>query len=916
MLKVLSRLTLNTYDDDKTRMSKILLPVLFFLAIITLVIIALAPFVHDKPAPLIACGAALLVLYSGLVLMIRHGFTKVAASILVAMLWLFFTSILILGGGIKSTGFINYFIVIVVAGLLFGRNSAIYMAALCICAAVSLLVAESNGYLIRSVLPTTGRSLIMTYSINYAMIAMLLYLARHNVEESLLQAKTSESRYHSLFENSPIPLWEEDFSQVRKYIDQLKASGVTDFDTYFNEYPEAVQHCAKLVRVLDVNKSSMNLLGAKKKIDVMKSVSRILGFEAADIFREELVTLIEGKTTFDAEAIQTTLTGEKIHTVANIAVAPGCEKDWSKVFVSSLDVTQRRRAEQVLRTLNEAALSVVEALTHDEIFEAMGNSLKKLGYSCAVFLLDSEGYKLRVRYVNYDSTLVAAALKTVNVNLETFEIPVDRVDIFTEIIRNRKTLLVEGIEPVKKMLFNMDRGLVARIVGVLNMPKSIFAPLITEDKVIGMLCVLGDNLTLDDRPAITAFAHQMASAQRKASLMENLEGSLQELKSTQEQLLQSQKMEAIGKLAGGVAHDFNNLLTAIIGYTDLLIRKQEGDNVSQTNLHEIKKAADRAAALTSQLLAFSRKQVLQLKVLNLNSVIESMTGMLKRLIGEDVEFRTKLQPDLDLVKADSGQFEQVLMNLSVNSRDAIPRGGSLTIETKNCSVSEEHVVFGKGVKSGAYVQLSFSDTGTGMDAETKKRIFEPFFTTKKHGAGTGLGLSTVYGIVKQSGGYIYVDSSPGEGSTFNILLPRMETEDQAKRKTRHSPVNLRGSENVLLVEDEEMVRDMVNNVLEGYGYRVIAASTADEAFKMCSDMQVTLQLMITDVVMPGTMSGHDLAERLSDQYPGIRVLYMSGYTENTIVHHGMLDPQVHFIQKPFRPASLLSKVREVLDTDL
>ena len=916
MLKLFSLLTLDSNDDEKTRISKILLPVIIFLGGTTLVIVLLAPIVHDQPRPLILSGIGLIAVCAGLIVMIKCDLIKAAAIILAAILWLFFTSIAVLGGGIRSTGFINYFIFIVVVGLLFGKHTGLFAAALCICSGIFLLFAESSGLIVQTVLPTTERSLIMTYSINYGMVALLLYLAKKYVDESLSKAQDSDSRYHRIFENSPIPLWEEDFTEVKAYIDRLKANGISDFAFYFTDHPEAVQECAKLVRVLDVNQSSVDLLGAKSKQEVFKCVSRILGVEAVDMFCEELIALAEGQTTFSSEAVHTTLKGETVHTVANIAIAPGCEKDWSKVFVSSLDITRKRRTEQVLQTLNDAALAVEEALTPAKLFETLGDSLHKLGYSCAVFLLNNEGNMLKVRYVNYNSKLISAALRLISVDLEEFEIPVDRVNIFKEIIHNRKTIIMDGTEPVKQMLSDREKGLVTRVIGILNMPKSIIAPLITEDDVIGLMSVLGNSLTVDDSPAITAFAHQLAAALRKASLMEDLDHSFKELASTQEQLLQSQKMDAVGKLAGGVAHDFNNLLTAIIGYTDILMRKQKADESSQNHLQEIRKAADRAATLTSQLLTFSRKQVLQPEILNLNTVVESMTEMLKRLIGEDVEFFTKLHKDLELVKADAGQIEQVLMNLSVNSRDAMPHGGTLTIKTENKTVSRGSNHHADGIPSGTYVCLSFSDTGSGMDNELKKRIFEPFFTTKKHGEGTGLGLSTVYGIVKQSGGYISVSSEPGQGSTFHIFLPLIEAGKGKTGDAGHASQDLNGSEHVLLVEDEEIVRNMIQDVLEKYGYHVTSASQADEAFTLCSEMSEPLHLMITDVVMPGKLSGHDLAERLSDMHPGAHVLYMSGYTENSIIGHGVLDPQLHFIQKPFTPAALLNKVREVLDAEV
>ncbi|HEX6187539.1 MAG TPA: PAS domain S-box protein [Pyrinomonadaceae bacterium] len=383
-------------------------------------------------------------------------------------------------------------------------------------------------------------------------------------------------------------------------------------------------------------------------------------------------------------------------------------------------------------------------------------------------------------------------------------------------------------------------------------------------------------------------------------------------KQLEEQLRQSQKMEAIGQLAGGVAHDFNNLLTAIIGYSGLALQRMEADSPLKPYIEEIRKAGDRAANLTRQLLAFGRKQILQPLPLNLNDVITDLNKMLRRMIGEDIRLSARLDPDLKKVKADRGQIEQVLMNLVVNARDAMPRGGSLTIETANIQIEEEYAGRHIGVSSGAYVMLAVSDTGTGMDHETEARIFEPFFTTKEKGKGTGLGLSTVYGIVKQSGGNIWVYSEPGHGTTFKIYLPQVDDQVKTVEAKPEETSIPSGSETVLLVEDEEVVRGLAQRILEDAGYRVITANGGEEAVNWCADHADTIHLLLTDVVMPDT-SGKELAERLTSLRPQTKVLFMSGYTDEAIVHHGVLDSNVEFLQKPFTPRALSRKVRQVLD---
>jgi PAS domain S-box-containing protein len=383
--------------------------------------------------------------------------------------------------------------------------------------------------------------------------------------------------------------------------------------------------------------------------------------------------------------------------------------------------------------------------------------------------------------------------------------------------------------------------------------------------------------------------------------------------SLREQLRQSQKMEAIGKLAGGVAHDFNNLLTVIHGYSELMLNSLDQDSRLRQDVQEIMHASDRASSLTRQLLAFSRKQVLQPQVLDLNADVSNMDKMLRRMIGEDIELVTLLVKDLGRIKADPGQIEQVLLNLAVNAKDAMRNGGKLTIETANVKLDENYARSHVGVTPGNYVMLSMSDTGVGMTPETKERIFEPFFTTKEKGKGTGLGLSTVYGIIQQSGGNIWVYSEPGLGTTFKIYLPTIEGDTESFRPAAVPTKLLQGSETVLLVEDEEMVRKLACTVLEKNGYRVLEASSGDKALDVVRGQNGNhIHLMVTDVVMPG-MSGRQLADRLVSLRPELKVLYMSGYTDNAIVHHGVLDPGIAYIQKPFTPDALATKVREILD---
>jgi two-component system, cell cycle sensor histidine kinase and response regulator CckA len=383
-----------------------------------------------------------------------------------------------------------------------------------------------------------------------------------------------------------------------------------------------------------------------------------------------------------------------------------------------------------------------------------------------------------------------------------------------------------------------------------------------------------------------------------------------------EQLRQSQKMEAIGQLAGGVAHDFNNLLTAILSHADFALEELAPAHPANQHVAEIRLASESAAALTRQLLAFSRRQVLQLQSLDLNTVVTRVESLLRRIIGEHIALISRLESTLPCVSADPGQIEQILMNLCVNARDAMPAGGQLTIETASVELDAAYVRGHGGVVAGAHVMLAVSDTGTGMDAATQARVFEPFFTTKDRGEGTGLGLATVYGIVKQSRGSIWIYSEVGHGTTFKIYLPCVETTEQvAPPGPRVASAAVHGNETILVADDQRGIRAVIRAALIRYGYTVLLASDGVEALRIVSEHADPIHLLLTDVVMPA-MSGCELVSRMRHTHPNVKVLYTSGYTDDAIVRHGILEPDAQFLEKPFTPQALVKRIREVLDTPI
>ena len=424
--------------------------------------------------------------------------------------------------------------------------------------------------------------------------------------------------------------------------------------------------------------------------------------------------------------------------------------------------------------------------------------------------------------------------------------------------------------------------------------------------VVAVICLLDDkphDFSEEDKYLMKIFAQRVGAEIERQKI-------LNERKKLESQLLQAQKMEAIGRLAGGIAHDFNNLLSVIIGYTEILLAELSATDPIGERIKFIKEAGEKAAELTQQLLAFSRKQVLELKVVNLNSVIRNMSKMLNRIIGEDIILELNTMASKGNVMADSGQLEQVLMNLAVNARDAMPAGGRLIIETADIVLDKVHAGSLGEIIPGSYVMFAVTDTGTGMSAEVKEKIFEPFFTTKVTGIGTGLGLAMIYGIIRQHNGYIYVYSEPGKGTTFKIYLPAVQ-KDMLEKSDGKVPL-LQGHETILVVDDDSFIRKLVMDMLGPLGYSVLEAENAEAALKVGEEFERTVDVLLTDIIMP-KMSGKELADAFLSKHPGTKVVYMSGYTDDSIAYHGILKKETAFIQKPLTLYKLVAKLREELD---
>jgi two-component system, cell cycle sensor histidine kinase and response regulator CckA len=798
--------------------------------------------------------------------------------------------------------------------------------------------------------------------------------------------RDSEERYRTLFSESPISLWEEDFSGIRRHLDRLWALGVTDLDEHFRANPEELADCVESVRVVDVNRATLALYGADTRSQLLAGLDRIIGDDGRDVFRHSIVALARGERSWSSEGTNYTLNGDPIRLALQWSVAPGAEGTWSRVLVSAMDITERTRVETALRESEARFERVFRSspsimgisrladgvyLDVNEVFlrelgyrrdEVIGRTSADLGLLVAPAgrgemqaLLREHGafYNQVVRLRRRSGALFEGLFSAVPLKVSGEDCLLMQVVDTTarrraeEVSRESQRMLATVmsnlpgmayqccIDPEWTMLFVSEgcRELTGYQPGDLVGNRVVsFGSLILEEDRDAVWTGVRDAIAAG-QPYRLSYRIRRADgevrwvwvqgrvAQESTQEPVTLEGFVsditdrkraeEDLRRSVEQLRQAQKMEAVGRLAGGIAHDFNNLLTAILGYSDLVLKRLGPGDPMIGCVEEIRRAGERAASLTRKLLAFSRKQVLAPRVLSIDAVLEELTPTLRRLVGEDIELRLRTGRAGN-VRADPTQVEQVVMNLVMNARDAMPHGGNLTIETGSMDVDEREAV-DRGVVGGTYTAFSVSDTGVGMDEETQAKLFEPFFTTKAAGHGTGLGLPTVHGIVQQSGGFVIVETKVGAGSTFQVCLPRVGEPVDDVAGVPNLFDTAAGTETVLVVEGEEAVRRLIVAILGRLGYEVVEARDGQEALEIWQAQARRIDLVITDVEMP-PVHGPSLVEAIRDTHPTTPVIYLSGHADAITRQPDVtVDDGTPLLQKPFTSGALVRAVRTLLD---
>ena len=677
-------------------------------------------------------------------------------------------------------------------------------------------------------------------------------------EEALVR---SESFYRAIFERANVSLWEEDIGELRVALDRLAAAGVSDFRAWLETHPDFIQEALRMIRVVDVNEATLRLYETKDKRDLIGPLASIFSLDTPltrQSWIENLVAVAEGREYFEVESAALTFRNRLLNIIVSSYI-PRRDERYPYMLISVTDITARKQAEGRL----------LENIAH---LERAQNALRTSEESLRVLLNASMDVAFLMQV---DGTLLACN------------------DAFAARFHAAPADLVG--RPVAEVA-GVERGILSR------------------DRAAQEVIRTGKAARFVDERTGRIFDHSVVPMIEPSGGVSRLAWFVRDITESrrlEEQLRQAQKLESIGRLAGGIAHDFNNILQVILGYCGLLREELPAGSGALDGVASISAASRKAAALVTQLMAFGRKQVLQPRVLDSVRLVRSTEKMLQRVIGEDIELVTTLAPETGNIRADAGQMEQVLLNLALNARDAMPHGGRLSIETSNTLFDAERVRAHPEIKPGAYVRFVVRDTGVGMDEQTLSHLYEPFFTTKETGKGTGLGLSMVYGIVKQSEGHIACVSAPRKGTTFTMYFPLVPDTASTAEAAGAGPA-ARGTETILLVEDDEGVRRLARTVLERGGYTVIEATDGEEALALAGQRRAPVQLLLTDIVMP-RMSGRELARRMAEESPGMKVLYASGYAADHFQEGESLPFGLDFIQKPFTAHELLAKVRETLD---
>jgi two-component system cell cycle sensor histidine kinase/response regulator CckA len=711
------------------------------------------------------------------------------------------------------------------------------------------------------------------------------------------------------------------FTLSRNLIRRLRSASRTEgalrveeayLTQFFESTPEAIVLSDSQTRILRINNAFTKLFGYTKEEALGRSIDELVVPKNLKAEGVGLSQTAQGGADFLTETVRR----RKDNSLVDVSIlgAPIFYREQQvAIFGIYRDVTERKKKERLYEAINRIALAMQGALTHRQVIDAVALEFEHLGYRWSILLLEKGRDVLRVEHLSFETELIKAVERLWGLEARDVRVPIDCAEEVSAVIEKGETRFVEdSTELVRAMVPEGIKNLAGRLVRTLGVTRTIGAPLMEEGRVIGLFGVHSKALTPQDVPAITAFANQLSAAWQKISLIGKLEKNIGELQQTQAQLIQAQKMEAVGRLAGGIAHDFNNLLTVIRGYSELLLSEYDLVSSVRETVEEIRKAGEQASQLTGHLLAFSRKQMFRPRIVNINDTIRGMEKILQRLIGEDVELETSLEPDLASIRIDPHRIQQVIMNLAVNARDAMPEGGRLRLETANTCLGPDFVSWHPEVEAGSYALLAITDTGSGIAEDILPQIFEPFFTTKDRGRGTGLGLSTVYGIVKQSLGYIYAENVPHGGARFTLYFPTSEGEALSVSEADEAPQDLAGTEKILLVEDQETVRHLTESILQRSGYRVVCASDAEKALNLTPEVLKEIHVLITDVVMPG-MNGRALARKLKGDFPDLKVLFLSGYAAEVTGAELDGDQLGELLQKPFSRIDLLRRLRRLID---